>query len=53
MGYHAVRGTKKMPYTMDASEIRLNETAVAIGAPMKPSRIDSGPHTTRVCQHFG
>ena len=30
---------------MDRMEIRLNEMAVAIGAPMNPSRIGSGPHT--------
>ena len=26
-------------------EIKLNEIAVAIGAPMKPRRIGMGPHT--------
>jgi hypothetical protein len=45
MGHHAVRGTKKTPYMIEKREIRLKDIAVAIGAPMKPRRIGSGPHT--------
>jgi hypothetical protein len=32
---------------MEKRDIRLKDIAVAIGAPMKPSRIGSGPHTGR------
>lgn len=32
---------------IEIMDIRLNEIAVAIGAPMNPSRIGSGPHTVR------
>ena len=48
MGHHAVRGTKKMPQIKEKREIRLKDTAVAIGAPMKPRRIGSGPQTGRI-----
>ena len=30
---------------IEEKEIKLKDIAVAIGAPMKPRRIDSGPHT--------
>jgi hypothetical protein len=30
---------------IEKREIRLKDIAVAIGAPMKPRRIGSGPHT--------
>jgi hypothetical protein len=32
---------------MDKIEIKLNETAVAIGAPIKPRRMGLGPHTSQ------
>jgi hypothetical protein len=32
---------------MDNREIKLKDIAVAIGAPMKPRRSGSGPHTGR------
>ena len=35
IGIHAVRGTKKYPYNTEASDTRLKEIAVAIGAPRK------------------
>jgi hypothetical protein len=40
-----VLGTKKIPYAMEAIEIKLKEIAVASGAPIKPRAKDSGPHT--------
>lgn len=36
---------KKTPYIIDMTDTRLNEIAVAIGAPMNPNRIDFGPQT--------
>jgi len=33
---------------MDRSKMRLNEMAVAIGAPMNPRRIGSGPQTNDI-----
>ena len=47
IGAHAVRGTRKTPYTMEQIEIRLKEMAVAMGAPMKPNPKGLGPHTIR------
>jgi len=44
-GCQAVLGTKKIPYTIEAAEIKLKEIAVASGAPIKPRAIGSGPHT--------
>jgi len=44
-GCQAVCGTKKNPYTIEAIEIKLNEIAVASGAPINPRAIGSGPHT--------
>lgn len=39
-----------MPYMIDASDMRFIEMDVAIGAPMKPRRKGSGPHTVLECQ---
>jgi len=36
---------------IEKREIRLKDIAVAIGAPMKPRRIGSGPHTGRRVNH--
>jgi len=47
IGAHAVRGTKRRPYTIEQTEIRLKEMAVAMGAPMKPNPKGLGPHTVR------
>ena len=47
IGAQAVRGTKRTPYTIEQMEIRLNEMAVAIGAPMNPNPKGLGPHTVR------
>ena len=47
MGVHAVRGTRKTPYTIEQIEMRLKEMAVAIGAPIKPNPKGLGPHTVR------
>jgi tRNA(Ser,Leu) C12 N-acetylase TAN1 len=44
-GCQAVLGTNRIPYAKDKSETRLKEIADAIGAPIKPRRIGSGPHT--------
>ncbi len=44
-GCQAVLGTKKIPYTMDAIEIKLKDIAVARGAPTKPRAKGSGPQT--------
>ena len=38
-------GTKKIPYTIEAIDIKLKEIAVASGAPIKPRLIGLGPHT--------
>jgi hypothetical protein len=45
MGCQAVLGTKKIPYMIEAIEIKLKETAVASGAPINPRAMGSGPHT--------
>jgi hypothetical protein len=34
-----------MPYKSEITEVRLMDIADVIGAPIKPSRIDSGPQT--------
>ena len=47
IGAHAVRGTKTTPYTMEQTEMRLKEMAVAMGAPMKPDPKGLGPHTVQ------
>ena len=47
IGAHAVRGTRKTPYMMEQTEIRLEEMAVAMGAPMKPNPNGFGPHTVQ------
>jgi len=47
IGAHAVRGTKRTPYAIEQTEIRLKEMAVAMGAPMKPNPKGLGPHTVR------
>ena len=47
IGAQAVCGTKRTPYSIEQTEMRLNEMAVAIGAPMKPSPKGLGPHTVR------
>ena len=47
IGVHAVRGTKRTPYTTEQTEIRLKEMAVAMGAPMNPNLKGLGPHTVQ------
>jgi hypothetical protein len=42
-GCQAVLGTKNIPYTTEAIEIKLKEIAVASGAPIKPRAMGSGP----------
>lgn len=44
-GCHAVRGVKNAPYKSEMRVMRLNDKAVASGAPMKPSRKGWGPQT--------
>lgn len=46
MGCQAVLGTKKIPYMIEAIEIKLKEIAVASGAPINPRAMGSGPHTS-------
>ena len=48
IGAQAVRGTKITPYTMEQTEMRLKEMAVAMGAPMNPNPKGLGPHTVRL-----
>lgn len=39
-----------MPYITDEIEIRLKDIEVAIGAPIKPILMGSGPHTRRLSE---